>query len=125
MDFHSECEKIAQDLSRSVTIPRIKRALEMHSSFYIKCKREERPWVAVYDLEHIRHLEPALIRIMLFVTNLGFTNAQTASWLNLSESSVEAMCHEAWRELRKQFEQNQRDITKVFRPAYFSARIAA
>ena len=125
MNFHEEAKEIATDLVRAITIPRIKRAIGMQSEFFIKCKREERPWTAIYDLEHIRHLEPALIRIMLLVTNLGFSYAEAAAWLKISEHSVEIHCLEAWRELREQVSYNQKVEKKALLSTDDNVRIAA
>ena len=102
-NFYDETEVIARRLAKKITIPVIKAAIEMHSSFYVKAKREGCPWAQVYDLEHIRKLEPFDIRVMLFIANLGFSIAETANFLGMSERSVKVHCEEAWRNLTKQW----------------------
>ena len=114
--FNSEADQIAIALVRAITIPQIKRALGMHSEFYIKCKHQDPPWMKVYDLDHIRHLNPVDIRVMLFITNLGFSYEETASRLGITFQSAHDMCQRAWRLLTKQASYNER-ATRVCRPS--------
>ena len=101
--FNGEVEAVARRLAEKITIPGIKAALGIYSSVYIKAKREGRSWTLIYDLEHIRKLEPVDIRAMLFIVNLGFSVTEAARWLGITEREVRVHYEEALRNLTEQW----------------------
>ena len=113
--FPSQVHEIATELTRAITIPNIKRALGMYSEFFIRRKKEGAPWMAVYDLEHIRHLNPTDIRVMLFVTNLGLSYEETSARLHITRRSARVMAERAWQQLTMQIPENQRVRSHCYR----------